>query len=174
MKRLFFRPGRCCSPQFLLCFPYTPAFSSSNFLSSLTPPSLSSCFPILSDSYRSAHPLNKNEATELQKGKKTGKESGRMTGGGRQQWRNQAGRLRGMKATTGKSVFSGLVERWPSLRGTWTTSSPQCSRYQSVLRSDLHHSSRLQTQDFFFFLQTEDGSGFLSFSFPTSVFCLSH
>lgn len=88
-----------------------------------------------------------------------------MTGGGRQQWRNQAGRLRGMKATTGKSVFSGLVERWPSLRGTWTTSSPQCSRYQSVLQSDLHHSSRLQTQDFYFLCRRKTEVAFCLFHF---------
>lgn len=87
-----------------------------------------------------------------------------MTGGGRQQWRNQAGRLRGMKATTGKSVFSGLVERWPSLRGTWTTESPQCSRYQSVLQSDLHRSSHPRTQH----------SGFLCRWRMEVTFCLFH
>lgn len=82
---------------------------------------------------------------------KGGKKLGEVTGGGREQRRNQSGRLRGMKATTEQSVFSGLVERWPSLTGTGTTSPPRCSRYQSVLRPDLHQFSSANSGRFFLF-----------------------
>lgn len=58
--------------------------------------------------------------------RKKRKESGRSDRG--REAAVEAGRLRGMKATTEKSVFSGLVECWPSLRGTWTTLLQQRSR----------------------------------------------
>lgn len=135
------------------CFSVPPDFSS--FKSIIFNPSFALLlFPFLSHWYRSAHSLNKNKSTELQSGKKLGKESGRSDWG-RDVIVEESGRQaedERMKATTEKSVFSGLVERWPSLRATWTTLSPQCSRYQSVLQSDLHHSSRLQNRDFVYLL----------------------
>lgn len=62
-------------PQFILCFPFTPAFSSSN--SVIFNPSFTFVLlPFPSDSYRSARLLNINKAAELQK-EKTGKDIGR-------------------------------------------------------------------------------------------------
>lgn len=118
-------------PWFLLCCPFTPSFSSSSSII-FNPSFTSTLLPSPSGSHRSAQPLNINKAAELQK-EKRGKEIGRRDWG-REAAAEESGRqAEGMKATTEKSVFSGLVERWPSLKETWTSSPPRCSRYQSVL-----------------------------------------